>query len=358
MHCSCARLAGLRGRHEPLCGRRAIPQPRVVRVGRWVYRRGQRVSWQGQRAVRRQSDRAAKTQRAAILKGNHPRDAILYNLCDPVEENAMTSYLKHLTVTFIVVLFVAADGSAAPGTLSDKDIERMQSSLKMDPQMRAMYNALTNTDISSLALNREIVRGHNELYSHKIEVKGITNQKSSGRCWLFAGLNVIRPKVIDKHKLKGFEFSQTYLAFWDKMEKANVTLELIIEMRDRDLMDREMEFVLRHPCDDGGYWESVVNLIEKYGAVPQGVMPETNSSSSTGLMNSLLSRKLRADAVKLREMHAAGEPLKKLRAAKKKMLAEVYRMLVLNLGEPPRQFEWRHEDPNSKPTAPKSYTPR
>lgn len=270
----------------------------------------------------------------------------------------MTSYLKHLTVTFIVVLFVAADGSAAPGTLSDKDIERMQSSLKMDPQMRAMYNALTNTDISSLALNREIVRGHNELYSHKIEVKGITNQKSSGRCWLFAGLNVIRPKVIDKHKLKGFEFSQTYLAFWDKMEKANVTLELIIEMRDRDLMDREMEFVLRHPCDDGGYWESVVNLIEKYGAVPQGVMPETNSSSSTGLMNSLLSRKLRADAVKLREMHAAGEPLKKLRAAKKKMLAEVYRMLVLNLGEPPRQFEWRHEDPNSKPTAPKSYTPR
>jgi len=181
-----------------------------------------------------------------------------------------------------------------------------------------MYNSITNNDISSLALNREVLRRHNEIFSHKIETKGVTNQNKSGRCWLFAGLNILRPKVIENNNLESFEFSQNYLAFWDKLEKANCFLENIIKFAERDILDREMEFLLRKPIPDGGYWENVVNLVEKYGVVPS-------------LMNALISRKLRADAVKLRNMHEQKESLKKLRAEKTKMLADVYKMLVLNL---------------------------
>ncbi len=247
---------------------------------------------------------------------------------------------------------------AETGGLTDEAIDKVRSSFKMDEHTRAMYNAITNTNITSLALNRDILRQHNEIFSHKIEAKGITNQKSSGRCWLFAGLNVMRPAVIEKHNLKSFEFSQNYLAFWDKLEKANSFLEHMIEFRERDILDREIEFLLRKPIPDGGYWENVVNLVEKYGVVPKDIMPETNSSGNTGLMNKLISRKLRADAVKLRRMHERDKPLEKLRARKTKMLAEVYQMLVMNLGEPPREFQWRFEDANSAVSKLKTYTPK
>ena len=247
---------------------------------------------------------------------------------------------------------------AGPGGLTDETIDKIRSSFKMDSHTRAMYNAITNSDISGLALNRNVLRQHNEIFSHKIEAKGITNQKKSGRCWLFAGLNVMRPAVIEKNNLKSFEFSQNYLAFWDKLEKANNFLERIIEFRDRDILDRQMEFLLRKPIPDGGYWENVVNLVEKYGVVPKEIMPETNSSGNTGLMNALISRKLRADAVKLRQMHEDDKPVRKLRAKKAKMLAEVYKMLVMNLGEPPKEFQWRFEDANSVVSDLRTYTPQ
>jgi bleomycin hydrolase len=247
---------------------------------------------------------------------------------------------------------------AGEGALTPEAIDNIRSSFKMNPHTRAMYNSITNNDITSLALNRDILRQHNEIFSHKIKTKGISNQKSSGRCWLFAGLNVLRQKVIKEHNLESFEFSQNYLAFWDKLEKANCFLENIIDFRDRDIMDREMEFILSQPIPDGGYWENVVNLIEKYGVVPQDIMPETNSSGNTAMMNALISRKLRADAVKLREMAHEKKPIERLRAKKAKMLAETYKMLALNLGEPPTKFEWRFEDANSVVSELKSYTPK
>ncbi|MCK4293674.1 MAG: C1 family peptidase [Planctomycetes bacterium] len=262
-----------------------------------------------------------------------------------------------LLVTLAVTL-IASSAFADAGALSDQTINKIRSSFKMDTHTRAMYNSITNNDITSLALNRDILREHNELFSHKIKTKGVTNQKSSGRCWLFAGLNTLRPIVIQKHNLKEFELSQNYLAFWDKLEKANCFLENIIEFRKRDMLDREMEFILRKPIPDGGYWENVVNLVEKYGVVPQEIMPETNSSGSTSRMNALIGRKLRADAVKLRKMNEDRKPVKKMRTQKTKMLGEVYRMLVMNLGEPPKKFEWRFEDANSVVSEVKTYTPK
>jgi len=167
----------------------------------------------------------------------------------------------------------------------------------------------------------------------------------------------MRPAVIEKYKLSSFEFSQNYLAFWDKMEKANCFLEQVIEFRDRDPLDREMEILLRDPFPDGGWWKYVVELIEKYGVVPKEVMPETRSSENTGMMNGVVGTKLRADAVKLRDMNEQGKPDTELRAEKERMLAEVYRMLVMNLGEPPTEFPWRFEDRDSVVSEIKMYTP-
>lgn len=260
----------------------------------------------------------------------------------------------------VSVMILALFGSiyAGEGALSPELINNIQKSFKMDSQSRAIYNAVTNNDIDELALNRDLVRNHNDLFSHKIKTKGITNQKSSGRCWLFAGLNLMRPIVIQKHKLGEFEFSQNYLAFWDKMEKANCFLENMIELHDRDLLDREMEILLRDPIPDGGWWEYVVDLIKKYGAVPKEIMPETNSSEKTDMMNALIGRKLRMDAVKIREMASSGNSIESIRAEKEKMLEEIYRMLVVNLGEPPSEFTWRYEDKDSTVAASKTYTPK
>ena len=232
---------------------------------------------------------------------------------------------------------------ADDGALSTELINQIQSDFAMDVHTRAMYNSITSNNVKKLALNRDILRQHNEFFSDKVKVKGITNQKSSGRCWLFAALNSLRPAVMDKHKLSKFEFSQSYLAFWDKMEKANTFLQYMIEFRDRDLMDREMVMILRGEPGDGGYWENFADLVNKYGVVPKEVMPETNSSENTGMMNKILYQKLRSDAVKLHKMHRAGKRVPALTAAKQKMLAEVYRILVMNLGEPPTQFTWRYK---------------
>ena len=247
-----------------------------------------------------------------------------------------------LVVVFFVVLSavcVYADG----GGLSKEMIEKIQSSYQMDAHTRAMYNAITNTDVKNLALNRDIVRAHNNLYSNKIDVKGVTNQKSSGRCWLFSGLNTIRHGVRKRKELKNLEFSQIYLTFWDKLEKSNTFLEHIIKFRDRDLMDRELVIALKIPCPDGGYWENVVDLVNKYGLVPKDAYPETNSSNSTRSMNKILVQLLRADAVKLRKMHSHGASVQQLREEKKKMLGDVYRVLAMNLGEPAGEFVWRYE---------------
>ena len=258
----------------------------------------------------------------------------------------------------LIVALTASSLLGAEGALSAALIEQFRSGCQMDAHTRAMYNAITNNDIRELALNREVLKHHNEIFSHKVETKGVTDQKKSGRCWLFAGLNAMRPAVIKKYNLESFEFSQSYLSFWDKLEKANTFLERIIEFRERDVLDREMELILRQPISDGGYWENVVDLIGKHGVVPKDIMPETNSSENTYQMNRVIGQKLRSDAVKLRKMAEGKEAVEKLRSAKNKMLAETYRMLVMNYGEPPSEFEWRFEDANLVVSESVKYTPK
>ena len=164
----------------------------------------------------------------------------------------------------------------SPGTLTTELLTKLREGYEMDAGDRARHNAVTNTDINKLALNREIVAGEDGHFSHKIKTKGITNQKSSGRCWMFAGFNVMRPKVINELGLEEFEFSNAYLQFWDKMEKSNLYLEDIIELRDADRLDRDWLLVNEWLVGDGGWWNYVTGLVDKYGAVPTSVMPETH----------------------------------------------------------------------------------
>ena len=231
----------------------------------------------------------------------------------------------------------------SPGALTPELLADLRDGYEMDTGDRARHNAVTNAEINKLALNREIVAGEDGHFSHKIKTKGITNQKSSGRCWMFAGFNVMRPKVINELGLDGFEFSNAYLQFWDKMEKSNLYLEDIIELRDVDRLDREWLLVNEWLVGDGGWWNYVTGLIGKYGAVPSSVMPETHSSENTSTMNKVLARLLHSQAAALIKAGEAGSGEEALRTMKEKSLKEIYRFLAINLGEPPTEFEWRYK---------------
>jgi bleomycin hydrolase len=232
--------------------------------------------------------------------------------------------------------------SASTGALTPKFIDLLRESYEMSAGDRACHNAVTNNAVNSLALNREVVRGDDGHFSHRIKSKGITNQKQSGRCWMFAALNVMRPQVIRDHGMEEFEFSTAYLQFWDKLEKANLFLESVIELRDADFLDRDWEVVTRHTMGDGGWWNFVAGLVEKYGVVPASAMPETYGSSHTETLNHILGCLLRARAVGILEQHTDGAGVDALRASKHEAIKEVYRFLVINLGEPPAEFEWRY----------------
>ena len=222
----------------------------------------------------------------------------------------MRKLIHMFTLVFLlcVVFYPDADGqSVGKGGITPDMIEAMRESFQLDDATRAAMNALAKNDIKDLALAQEVLLTSDHFFSHKIKSGDITDQKSSGRCWLFAGLNIMRPKIMEKYNLKTFDFSENYLFFWDKLEKANFFLESIIETREKDIYDRDVEWLLKHPCPDGGWWHFVVELIDKYGAVPESAMPETNSSGKTGMMNRLINRKLRQDAVALRTMGEEGK---------------------------------------------------
>lgn len=208
---------------------------------------------------------------------------------------------------------------------------------------RARQNAVTNNDLKSLALNRRAVTHGDDHFSHRVKTAGMTHQKQSGRCWMFAALNTLRPLVVRECGVKEFEFSTSYLQFWDRMERSNLYLESVIEMRDVDYLDRRWELLTRWTLEDGGWWNYVVGLIEKYGVVPKSVMPETHSSSKTAELNEVLGRLVRSRAASILGAAESGSAEDELRSMKESALHEIYRYLVICFGEPPVEFEWRYK---------------
>ncbi|MCU0638549.1 MAG: aminopeptidase, partial [Candidatus Krumholzibacteria bacterium] len=214
----------------------------------------------------------------------------------------------------IVVACIAAISALSPAKAPAGDrqglgktaLGEIKGSFPADPANRALMNAVSNNDLKDLSYNREIYNRYNDIFSDNVTAKGITNQKSSGRCWMFAAFNMMRPVVIEKFKLESFEFSENYLFFWDKLEKANTFLGAVIETAGRDIDDRELQALLVSPVPDGGWWNYAVDLIDKYGVVPKEFSQETKHTSSTGRMNAVLDRMARADAAELRKMAAGG----------------------------------------------------
>jgi bleomycin hydrolase len=223
-------------------------------------------------------------------------------------------------------------------------LERFAKRVEADPTARMMQNALAATDVDKVVQDRAHRLSVPRSMSHHLDDWEATDQKQTGRCWLFAGLNLLRVGAAEKLGVKEFEFSQSYLQFWDKLEKANHWLESILATADRDIDDRTVAHLLGNPAEDGGQWNMFVALVAKHGLVPQEVMPESESSSKTAKLNRDLASMLRRAAHDLRRRHEAGATTEELTEAKDEVLATIHRMLTLHLGTPPASFTWQWRD--------------
>ena len=220
---------------------------------------------------------------------------------------------------------------------------------------KAFQNAVSNNSIKKLSLNRENVGQGDTHFSHQVKSVGITNQASSGRCWLFTGLNVLRAQSMKKKNVKELFFSHNHLFFYDQLEKSNLFLEGIIETRSLPIDDRKVQHFLTNSIGDGGQWTGVVDLVKKYGVVPTTIMPETEISDKTATLTKLLKWKLKEDALELRKMKKSSEEA--IRSKKEQMLSEIYQMLRISLGTPPETFDYRYEDKDGGMSPMINYTP-
>ena len=223
----------------------------------------------------------------------------------------------------------------------------------------AIRNAMAQTSLSVLATDISTLKGVTRSeFSYQVNTKGITNQKQSGRCWLFTGLNVLRSQAINKHNLPKLELSQVYLFFFDQLEKSNLFLQGVIDTADKPFDDRFVDWLFCNPLSDGGTFTGVADLVEKYGVVPKEAMPETYSSNNTSQIASQMKWQLRDYGMQLRKLAASGSQKKQLEAEKVKMLGNIYHMLTLAYGVPPSEFRWEFRTASGSLVSDKTYTPK
>lgn len=232
----------------------------------------------------------------------------------------------------------------ADAALSTDTLAGFKNNFQSKPSYAMAQNAVTQVTVDDVALNRGVITNTDHTFSHLLDDWTATNQKKSGRCWMFAGLNLFRVGAMKKMNLKEFEFSQNYTLFWDKLERANFFLEAMIDTATRNVDDRAVAYLLDRPLEDGGQWNMFVNIVKKHGLVPKSVMPETQSSSDTMRMNGILIHKLREGAKRLRDLRGYGSSLTETRAAKNEILAVIHRILCIHLGTPPETFDWQWND--------------
>ena len=238
-------------------------------------------------------------------------------------------------------------------------INELSKKFSEDNHVKVIRNAMIKTDSNELSMDWDTYRKIDHSFSNVITGEmPATNQKSSGRCWGFAGLNLFRVYLGRRHNLKNFEFSQSYFMFWDKLEKANYFLESIIETASEKSNSRIVSHLLSYPLEDGGQWDMWVNLINKYGVLPQSEMSESFSTSQSSQMNKMISNKLREYASELRQSFKNGESLNKIREMKNKMIDEVFKMLSMHIGTPPQKFDWQVRNKDKKFLRFKNLTPQ
>ncbi|HEL1996406.1 TPA: aminopeptidase C [Streptococcus suis] len=229
-------------------------------------------------------------------------------------------------------------------TLDFDFTERLYANYLANPSLQATENAVSHNGLLKSLETRQSAIDNDYVFSIDLTKDAVSNQKASGRCWMFAALNTFRHKLISDFKLENFELSQAHTFFWDKYEKSNWFLEQIIATADQEIGSRKVKFLLDTPQQDGGQWDMVVALFEKYGVVPKSVYPESISSSASRELNQYLNKLLRQDAQILRNLLAKGASSKEVQVQKENLLQEIFNFLAVNLGLPPRSFDFAYRD--------------
>ncbi len=249
-----------------------------------------------------------------------------------------------------MALLCVCAGAQQKGSITPEMLSRIEKSYAGTASDKAIRNALNTASVTVLAANADNSAMIDTEFSDRVKTVGITDQKSSGRCWLFTGLNVLRAAAIEKYNLGDFQFSQSYCFFWDQLEKSNLFLQAVIDTRDLPFEDRQVDWLFSNPLSDGGTFTGVADLVTKYGLVPSGVMPESYIANNTSAFCAQLKTLLRKYGLELRET-PSGVKKKNipsyLENRKTEMLGDVYRLLALAYGVPPASFEWKD----------KTYTP-
>ncbi|MDY6248556.1 MAG: C1 family peptidase [Prevotella sp.] len=244
------------------------------------------------------------------------------------------------------------------GGISPQMLQKMEKA--QQPTNKALFNAMAQNSIDALAMNFQNQKPIDTYFSVETPKQSIHDQKSSGRCWMFTGFNVLRANFAKKHQdTLAVEFSHDYLFFYDQLEKANLMLQGVIDHAAKPLDDQRVQFFFHHPINDGGTFCGVSDLAYKYGLVPKGVQPETYSADNTSRMARIISSKLREYGLELRDMVNSKTTAKAVQNRKEEMLCDIYRMLSMTLGEPVKEFTYAHVNKNGKQVGePKKYTPK
>jgi len=243
-------------------------------------------------------------------------------------------------------------------SLEQNFTDKLYAAYEANPKFAAMENAISHNGLLTSLEKRSSAVENTPVFSLDLTKDKVSDQKASGRCWMFAALNTFRHKMIAGFQLEDFELSQAHTFFWDKYEKSNWFLDQMLATADQELTSRKVKFLLDTPQQDGGQWDMVVSLFEKYGVVPKSVYPESISSGNSRELNQILNKLLRQDAQILRELVAAGANLAELHAKKEELLQEVFNFLAMNLGLPPRQFDFSYRDKDNNFHSESGLTPQ
>ena len=269
--------------------------------------------------------------------------------------------MKKLLCTLLAVgSLTVASAQTKPGGISGEMLRDIQKEQQAEPVNRALINAVAVNSIDALSTNRQNAGALDTYFSVETKKQSITDQKSSGRCWMFSGFNVLRSNYTRQHGDSiQLELSQAYLFVWDQLEKANLMLQGCVDTGKLPIDDPRVRFFFKSPIGDGGTFCGVSDLAEKYGLVPAEVMPESYSSDNTSKMRSLIASKLREYGLQLRDMAQRDRKQNSIDKAKTRMLSQIYRMIIMTIGEPPQKFTYAFKDKNGKALGPaREYTPQ
>ena len=256
-------------------------------------------------------------------------------------------YSKFIAVTLGLISIISVSAQERIKSIDERMIDGFRREVKSDRDARFLEG-----DMLEVGLNRELVASFDTTCTYRVSYNKVTDQSKSGRCWLFSTLNILRDEMIKKYDMGNFEFSQTYGMFWDVLEKSNRFLENVIDNRKKPIDSRINDFLFKKPIGDGGHFANAAHIMDKYGVVPQEIMPEMYASLDNKWLMNTVRTALRRYGLMLRDADK-----KDIQSVKEKALSDIYNILVSNLGEPPTEFEWTLKNKNGKEISTKKYTP-